>query len=113
MAFTLVFLVSLFSFPALLLWGLGYEAEYEHVLALLTVTTFIMYATPTPGASGVAEGLFGHFFSGIVRPEHLVLVTVLWRFLTIFLGMGIGVVLTLRELKTKPEAAPRWQAAGR
>lgn len=96
--FTVLFLLSLFSFPALLLWGLGYAVDYGRVLALLIVTTFIMYISPTPGASGVAEGAFGHFFSGMVGPEHLVLVTVAWRFLTIFLGMGIGAVLTAREI---------------
>ena len=96
--FTVLFLLSLFSFPAILLWGLDYAVDYGRVLALLVVTTFIMYISPTPGASGVAEGAFGHFFSGMVSPEHLVLVTVAWRFLTIFLGMAIGALLTAREV---------------
>lgn len=96
--FTVIFLISLFSFPALLLWGLNYAVNYSDVLALLVVTTFIMYISPTPGASGVAEGAFGHFFMGVVTPQHLVLITVGWRFLTIFLGMGIGAVLSIREL---------------
>lgn len=95
--FTAVFLLSLFSFPALLLWGLGYTVDYWTVIALLVVTTFVMYCSPTPGASGIAEGVFGHFFSGVVSAEHLVLVTLAWRFLTIFLGMGIGVLVTLAE----------------
>jgi hypothetical protein len=96
--FTIVFLLSLFSFPALLLWGLDYAVTYGHVLALLVVTTFVMYISPTPGASGIAEGAFGHFFAGVVAPGHLVLITVIWRFLTIFLGMGIGAIVTAREL---------------
>ena len=95
---TAIFLLALFSFPALLLHGLGYEVAYGHILALLVVTTFIMYISPTPGSSGVAEGAFGHFLTGITHPEHLVLVTVGWRVLTIYVGMAIGAVLTMQEV---------------
>lgn len=97
-ACTAIFLLSLFSFPALLLWGLGYTVNYGTVVGLLVVTTFVMYFSPTPGASGVAEGVFGHFFAGLVSPDHLVLVTLTWRLLTIYLGMAMGVVVTQLEL---------------
>lgn len=96
--FTFVFLLSLFSFPAILLWGLGYEVPYLTVIGLLVLTTFVMYFAPTPGASGVAEGAFGYFFAGLIGTSHLVLVIVAWRFLTIYLGMAIGVLVTQREL---------------
>lgn len=96
--FTFVFLLSLFSFPALLMWALDYEVDYLTVVGLLTVTTFIMYFSPTPGASGIAEGVFGYFFAGLVSAGHLVLITVAWRFLTIYLGMAVGLVVLQREL---------------
>lgn len=95
--FTAIFLLSLFSFPALLMWGLGYDVAYLTVVGLLVVTTFVMYFAPTPGASGVAEGVFGFVFAGIVTGGHLVLVTVAWRFLTVYLGMLVGMVITLHE----------------
>lgn len=97
-AFTLVFLISLFSFPALLISALGYSVDYTTVLGLLFVTTFIMYFAPTPGASGISEGVFGTFFSPLLGSAHLVLVTVAWRFLTIYLGMLIGLVVTQVEV---------------
>ncbi|UZJ45859.1 flippase-like domain-containing protein [Marinimicrobium sp. C6131] len=96
--FTAGFLLSLFSFPALLLWGLGYSVNYLNVLGLLVVTTFIMYFSPTPGASGISEGVFGHFFRALVGGPHLLLVTVAWRTLTIYLGMVIGLILFKRAL---------------
>jgi uncharacterized protein (TIRG00374 family) len=95
---TAIFLISLFSFPALLFWGLGYDLNYFSVLGLMVVTTFIMYFAPTPGASGLAEGAFGHFFAGLISGGHLVLVTVAWRALTIYLGMIIGIFVTHHEL---------------
>lgn len=95
---TAIFLLSLFSFPALLLWGLGYEVDYLTTLGLLVVTTFIMYFSPTPGASGISEGVFGHFFRSLVGGPHLLLITLAWRALTIYLGMIIGLVLFKRSL---------------
>ncbi|MGC8120153.1 lysylphosphatidylglycerol synthase transmembrane domain-containing protein [Marinobacter sp. VGCF2001] len=95
---TAIFLLSLFSFPALLIHGLGYPVEYLTTLGLLVVTTFIMYFSPTPGASGISEGVFGSFFRDILSGNHLVLVTIAWRFLTIYLGMIIGLLVMQREL---------------
>ncbi|HDZ36898.1 MAG TPA: flippase-like domain-containing protein [Marinobacter sp.] len=96
--FTAVFLLSLFSFPALLIYSLGYDVDYLVSLGLLVVTTFIMYFAPTPGASGVSEGVFGSFFSDILSGNHLILVIVSWRLITIYLGMIIGLIVLQREL---------------
>lgn len=102
MFFTVAFLLCLFSFPAVLLWALDYSVSYLTTLALLVVTTLVMYFSPTPGASGIAEGVFGHFFADLVSPGHLVLVTFTWRLLTIYLGMGVGLLVTQRELLRGP-----------
>ncbi|MGC9518299.1 MAG: lysylphosphatidylglycerol synthase transmembrane domain-containing protein [Desulfuromonadaceae bacterium] len=93
--FTAVFLLSLFSFPALLMHGLGYKINYMLSVGLLVVTTFIMYFSPTPGASGIAEGVFGTFFRTLLTSNHLLLVILAWRFVTIYLGMltGLGILL--------------------
>lgn len=96
--FTLVFLLSLFSFPALLIYMLGYDVHYMVALGLLVVTTFVMYFSPTPGASGISEGLFGSFFASILGANHLLLVTIGWRVLTIYLGMIVGLVVVQLEL---------------
>ncbi|WP_144823635.1 lysylphosphatidylglycerol synthase transmembrane domain-containing protein [Marinobacter piscensis] len=99
--FTAVFLLSLFSFPALLIHSLGYDVDYLVSVGLLVVTTFIMYFSPTPGASGISEGVFGSFFSGILSGNHLILVIVSWRLVTIYLGMIIGLIVLQRELFKK------------
>ncbi|MGO1502621.1 MAG: lysylphosphatidylglycerol synthase transmembrane domain-containing protein [Marinobacter sp.] len=95
---TAVFLLSLFSFPALLIYSLGYDVDYLISLGLLVVTTFIMYFSPTPGASGISEGVFGSFFSDLLSGNHLILVIVSWRLITIYLGMIIGLIVLQREL---------------
>lgn len=99
--YTALFLLALFSFPSLLLWGLDYHLSYLTTTGLLLVATFIMYFSPTPGGSGFAEGVFGLFFASVVNPTQLLLVIVVWRFLTIYLGMLVGVPVTLREMTRK------------
>jgi hypothetical protein len=93
--FTGLFLLALFSFPALILMGLHQPMEYLLSVGLSLVATFIMYFSPTPGAAGIAEGIFGLFFFRLVDSGDLVLVTILWRFLTIHLGMLVGLPLSL------------------
>lgn len=90
---TALFLLALFSFPALIMWGLGYDVPYLLSVGLLVVTTFIMYFSPTPGASGISEGVFGNFFNSLLEQHHLLLVTFSWRTLTIYLGMVIGLFI--------------------
>jgi uncharacterized protein (TIRG00374 family) len=95
--FTAVFLLSLFSFPYLLLRGAGYQADYLETTGLLAVSTCIMYFAPSPGGAGFAEGIFGLFFASMVNASELVGIMLLWRFLTVYLGMLIGVPVTLHE----------------
>ncbi|PYE30862.1 hypothetical protein DFP83_11360 [Idiomarina fontislapidosi] len=96
--FTVIFLLSLFSFPAILLWALDYSVPYWQSVGLLVVTTFVMYFAPTPGASGVSEGVFGSFFAQFVQSNHLLLIIFSWRFITIYLGMLIGMVTLQYEM---------------
>lgn len=85
---------------------------YADVLARVVTTTFVMYFTPTPGASGVAEGVFGKLFAGLVTPGHLVVVTLAWRFLTIYLGMVVGIVVLQLELAGKGNGHDSLQGPG-
>lgn len=96
--FTALFLISLFSFPALIIAGLGYHVDYLLTTGLLVVTTFVMYFSPTPGGAGISEGLFGSFFSSILAPDHLIFVILMWRVVTVYIGMLIGLVIMQVEI---------------
>ena len=91
--FTFLFLVSLFSFSVILLHGLGYQLNFFMVIFYQIVVTFFMYFTPTPGATGLAEGGYALLFSQFVAETDIVPLLFFWRFFTIYLGMltGLGV----------------------
>lgn len=103
---TLVFLVVMFAFAIILIRSLGYDILVSALLQIQTAVTFLMYFAPTPGASGVAEGGFGMMFAPLLNDEHLVAVTLVWRFLTIYLGVAIGVLALYVQLRQVKQVTP-------
>lgn len=102
-ASTLVFLLTLFAFPALLLELLDYDVDWLTVIGTLSVVTFLMYFAPTPGGAGFAELAFAGFMAGRIAPDDLLLVIFAWRFLTIYLGMAIGTIVSILVLRRKAQ----------
>jgi len=96
--FTALFLLLLFSFSVVLIRALGYQVPVLTVLAFQVVVTFFMYFAPTPGATGVAEGGYGLLFAQLVQKQDITLLTLSWRFLTIYIGVVIGIFLVYREM---------------
>lgn len=102
---TLVFLLVLFAFPALLMTLLDTETDWLAVIGTLSVVTFLMYFAPTPGGAGFSELAFAGLMAGRIAPEELVLIIFAWRFLTIYLGMAIGVVVSVVSLRAGAQDA--------
>jgi len=96
--FTALFLLLLFSFSVVLVRALGYQVPVLTVLAFQVVVTFFMYFAPTPGAAGIAEGGYGLLFSQLVQKQDITLLTLSWRFLTIYIGVVIGIFVIYREI---------------
>ncbi len=102
--FTVLFLLLLFSFSIVLVRALGYQVPVLTVLALQVVVTFFMYFAPTPGATGVAEGGYGLLFAHLVQKQDITLLTLSWRFLTIYVGVAIGILVVYREIFKRQKA---------
>jgi len=105
--FTALFLLALFSFSVVLIRALGYSVSSLTILAFQVVVTFFMYFAPTPGAAGVAEGGYGLLFSQLVRGHDLASLTLLWRFLTIYIGVLLGLVVVYREFFARPRGGAK------
>ena len=91
---TVIFLLTLFSFPALLMVLLDHQIDWITILAAVAVVTFLMYFAPTPGGAGFAELAFAGLMFTQIDGSDLVLVIFVWRFLTIYLGMALGLVVS-------------------
>lgn len=94
--FTVIFLLSEFSFSYLLLSGMGYDVSFLYIITLQVVIVFLMYFAPTPGASGVAEGGYSLLFRQFVNKNDVFPLIIYWRFFTKYIGMFIGIFVFSR-----------------
>ena len=96
-----IYLFLLFFFPFVLLKSMNVDVHFLTVLSIQVLITFLIYFTPTPGGSGVAEGGFALIFSHFVSSGYVAPLTFYWRFLTMYLGMIIGFLLFYKEIWRK------------
>jgi uncharacterized protein (TIRG00374 family) len=104
--FTVLFLLSLFTFSVILIKELNPKASLADIITSQIVITSIMYFAPTPGATGVAEGGFTLIFANFVKKRDIVSLTFAWRFFTIYLGMIVGMIafyLEIFKVKSKKQ----------
>ncbi|MBN2625313.1 MAG: flippase-like domain-containing protein [Spirochaetales bacterium] len=100
----LVYLLILFLVPFVLLRFMGEPVHLITVLSIQVLITFLIYFTPTPGGSGVAEGGFALIFSHFLTAAYVPPLTFYWRFITSYLGMLIGLIVFYREVWRKDRA---------
>jgi len=98
---TAIFLLLLFSFSIVLVRAMGYHASAWTMVAFQVVITFFMYFAPTPGATGVAEGGYGLLFAQLVQKQDIAPLVLSWRFLTIYIGVLIGMIVTFVEFSRR------------
>ena len=91
--------MAVFSAAApLILAGLNVQQVVSQVFLVQFILNFIVYFSPTPGGSGVAELSNYWMMSSITTGQDVLeIYTLLWRFFTNFIGVGLGglIVLTL------------------
>ncbi len=100
-SFLLTFLtyIPYFFIAPLLLKGIGISVSFVRIAFLQLVVILFTFFSPTPGATGVSEGVFAIMFLGIVGKGMLGVFTILWRFFTFHLTALVGGIMTLDVLK--------------
>jgi len=92
-AFTTLFLVSLFSFSVVLIKDLNPGASGLKIFFSQLIITALMYLAPTPGATGVAEGAFTLMFLRFVSKRNILSLIFSWRLFSIYIPMVIGMII--------------------
>ncbi|GHV33622.1 membrane protein [Synergistales bacterium] len=91
-------LLCVFSVLPILMMAVGLPFDYSKTLIVQAVFMFVLYFIPTPGASGVAEG-GGAFLFGMLMPSNMAgVMAILWRFLTEYISIFMGVAVVIRML---------------
>lgn len=90
----------------LILAGLNFQQDVSQVLSIQFILNFIVYFSPTPGGSGIAE-LSSHWMmsSATSGQSMLEFYTLIWRFFTNFAGVGLGGLIVLALLRKEKRRA--------
>lgn len=89
-------LLGIYSVVPVFIAGLGISLPYQLVMGRMILLNLVLYFTPTPGGSGVAEAGFVLLFSPLL-PEGLVgIVAVLWRLTCEYLPFLLGGIICAR-----------------
>jgi hypothetical protein len=86
---------------SVILSGLGLSHSVLNVVLIQILLSFIAYFSPSPGASGIAEGGSYLLMSGIVTNSAMRgAYTLLWRFFTNYIGVTVGGLLFMYALNS-------------
>lgn len=89
-------LLCIYSVVPVFFKGFGLDIPLYITMGRMCLLNLILYFTPTPGGTGVAEGGFVLLFASLL-PEGIVgIMAVLWRFMCEYVPFMIGAVISLR-----------------
>ena len=109
---TIASIATLSLVAPMILAGLNVQQTVSRVFLIQFILNFIVYFSPTPGGSGIAEfSSYWMMASAAAGESMLEIYTLIWRFFTNFIGVGLGglIVLTLfrKERKRVKSKVPR------
>lgn len=87
---------------------LGFGLGGADPVTLISAQAFVLMISsfvPTPGAMGAAEGSSYAFFKLFFHKEQIAFAIVLWRLLTFYLPIVVGLIFTLLEKRNAPSDA--------
>jgi len=89
--------IAMLSLAApMILAGLNVQQAASQVFLIQFILNFIVYFSPTPGGSGIAEfSSYWMMTSATAGHNMLEIYTLIWRFFTNFIGVGLGGLITL------------------
>ncbi len=104
---TMVFWFSGALAVSLILRGLGYPQYFWKAMMGQIVVSSILPFAPVPGASGIAEAAFAGIFSVFINKSTAGILTVIWRFFTMYFPMlllAVAFFLALKDSKVGRKA---------
>lgn len=76
--------------------GLNFDFDLVQVMGRMVLLNLVLYFSPTPGGSGIAEAGFVVLFSNILPEGVEGIMAVLWRFTAEYLPFLLGAFVTIR-----------------
>lgn len=89
-------LLSLYAVVPVFFEGFGLNVPISLTMGRMALLNLILYFSPTPGGSGIAEGGFLMLFSNILPTGTVGIMAVLWRLFCEYIPFLLGGIITIR-----------------
>ena len=89
-------LLAIYSVVPVFISGFGLNIPYQLVMGRMILLNLILYFSPTPGGSGIAEAGFVLLFSPLLPSGTVGIMAVLWRFACEYLPFLLGGAICLK-----------------
>ena len=91
-------LIFIYMVVPCLMLGLGADVDWLMVMGRMMFLNILLYFSPTPGGSGIAEGGFVLLFSDSVPAGTVGVLAVAWRFIAEYLPFFVGLYYSVTVL---------------
>ncbi|MPM39958.1 hypothetical protein SDC9_86595 [bioreactor metagenome] len=89
-------LLAIYSVVPVFISGFGLDLSYSLVLGRMILLNLILYFSPTPGGSGIAEAGFVLLFSPLLPSGTVGIMAVLWRFACEYFPFLLGGAICIK-----------------
>lgn len=111
---TLIILITIFMWilgfliPSFILLAMDKDPVYLLSITAQLIIVVVSLIPLTPGSSGIAEGSMAYLYSNFVPSNVLGVLVAIWRFITYYLNLLFGFIVSLKILKISSHS-PRLQ----
>ncbi|MDR4507726.1 MAG: flippase-like domain-containing protein [Candidatus Brocadiaceae bacterium] len=99
--YTAMMIATQFLVAPMILESLGFRMQIMNTFMIQGVLNFMLYCVPTPGGSGMAEGLGYAFFSPLVPSYIIGLFLILWKLITTYIWTLVGGLIVAKSIGMK------------
>ena len=89
-------LLAIYSVVPVFISGFGLNIPYQLIMGRMVLLNLILYFSPTPGGSGIAEAGFVLLFSPLLPSGTVGIMAVLWRFVCEYLPFLLGGAICIK-----------------
>ncbi len=96
---TIILYANKYLLAYIILLSFGLETDFWTVIAIQAVLYLLLYFSPSPGGSGIAELSISGLMASVISQDYIMSFTLLYRTFLIFIPAILGSVVVLSYLK--------------
>ncbi|MBK9108671.1 MAG: flippase-like domain-containing protein [Saprospiraceae bacterium] len=101
---TIILYFNKYALAYILLLAFEVQADFWTVISIQAVLYLLLYFSPSPGGSGIAEISIGVLMASILHEEYLASFALLYRSFLVFVPAMMGAYVLLHQLKQEATA---------